>query len=260
MAELAFDDKKHMNAYIQGSSAERIAEDTEERLRPLRDPAKIYGLDKSMPKRNRFTFFCYRAVKRFLDILCSALFMIVFCWLYLIIAIAVKACDGGPVLYLQKRMGKDGKRMVLPKFRTMKVGADHLSISLTPEERKRYRQEYKLDNDPRITKVGKFLRKTSLDELPNVWLVFTGKMSIIGPRPLKRAEVEDKFGTAGKKLLTVKPGMTGWWACNGRNLVSYEDGERQKLELYYVDHCSLWMDTKIFFKTIVGVLKRTGAK
>ena len=120
---------------------------------------------------------------------------------------------------------------------------------LTPEQLEQYKREYKIDNDPRITKVGRFLRKTSLDELPNIFSIFIGDISVIGPRPLMREELEEKYGEDAEKLVSVKPGITGWWSANGRSNVTYESGERQKLELYYVDHCSFWMDTKILFKT-----------
>ena len=142
----------------------------------------------------------------------------------------------------------------------MKKNADKLENMLTPEQLEQYKREYKLDDDPRVTKLGKFLRKTSLDELPNIWAIFTGKISVIGPRPLVKKEIEEKFGKDADKLLSVKPGMIGWWAANGRSNCTYESGERQKLELYYVEHCSVGLDIKIIFKTLIGVFKRTGAK
>ncbi len=204
--------------------------------------------------------FCYRFVKRSFDIFSSGLFLLIFCWLYLILALVVKCSDGGKVFYKHKRVGKNGKVIYLPKFRSMKKNADKLEEMLTPEQLEQYKREFKIDNDPRITKVGKFLRKTSLDELPNVWSIFKGDISVIGPRPLMREEVDEKYGEDGDKLLSVKPGMIGWWAANGRSNCTYESGERQKLELYYVDHCSCGLDLKIIFKTIFGVLKRDGAK
>ncbi len=204
--------------------------------------------------------FCYRFVKRSFDIFSSGLFLLIFCWLYFILALVVKCSDGGKVFYKHKRVGKNGKVIYLPKFRSMKKNADKLEEMLTPEQLEQYKREFKIDNDPRITKVGKFLRKTSLDELPNVWSIFKGDISVIGPRPLMREEVDEKYGEDGDKLLSVKPGMIGWWAANGRSNCTYESGERQKLELYYVDHCSCGLDLKIIFKTIFGVLKRDGAK
>ncbi len=202
----------------------------------------------------------YLFVKRLFDIVSSGLFLLLFCWLYLILAIAVKCSDGGPVFYKHRRMGKNGKEIAIPKFRSMKVNADKLEDVLTPEQLEEYRKEYKIDHDPRITKIGSFLRKTSLDELPNVWSILKGDLSVIGPRPLMKEEAEEKYGAAAEKLLSVKPGMIGWWAANGRSNCTYESGKRQELELYYVDHCSVLLDIKIIFKTLIGVLKRTGAK
>lgn len=211
-------------------------------------------------KRNKFAYWCYRFNKRAFDIVASGLFLIIFSWLYLILMIAVKCSDGGKVFYKHKRVGKNGKEIKIPKFRSMKKDADNLEKMLTPEQLEQYKREYKIDNDPRITKLGNFLRKTSLDELPNIWSIFKGDISVIGPRPLMKSEVEEKYGKYADKLLSVKPGMIGWWAANGRSNCTYESGKRQEMELYYVDHCSTWLDIKIIFKTIFGVLKRDGAK
>ncbi len=234
--------------------------DAEEEEEDGVDAAVRLGLDCELHRRNRFRMWCYRFIKRALDIFCSGLFMLVFCWLYAILAICVKCGnDKGPVFYKQKRVCKGGKEFYIPKFRTMKVGADQLLFTLTEEERRQYRENFKLDNDPRITKIGRFMRKTSLDELPNLWEIFIGRMSIVGPRPILKVEMDRKYGSAGAKLTSVRPGLIGWWSCNGRSLVRYEEGERQKLELYYVDHCSLWLDTKIFFKQIGKVIRHVGA-
>ena len=210
--------------------------------------------------RSGFKYGCYLFVKRTFDIVASGLFLLVFCWLYLILALCVKCSDGGSVIYRHKRIGKNRKQIYVSKFRSMKKNADQLESMLTPEQLEQYKREYKIDNDPRITKIGNFLRKTSLDELPQIWDIFVGRISVVGPRPLMESEVNEKYGADGDKLLSVKPGMIGWWGCNGRNNTTYESGERQKLELYYVDHCSVWFDLKIIFKTIGSVLKGTGAR
>ncbi len=211
-------------------------------------------------RQSTFRYRMYRVSKRTFDIVASFLFLVIFSWLYLILAIIVKCSDGGTVFYRHPRVGKHGKEIFIPKFRSMKKNADQLEDCLTEEQLEQYRLEYKIDNDPRITKIGSFLRKTSLDELPNVWAIFRGKISIVGPRPLMKDEVYEKYGADAEKLLSVKPGMIGWWAANGRNNCTYESGERQALELYYVDHNSVWMDIKIIFKTIGRVIKRDGAK
>ena len=214
----------------------------------------------SVSRKKGFRYGCFCFFKRAFDMISSGLFLIIFSWLYLILAIAVKCSDGGTVFYRHERMGKNGKIIKIPKFRSMRKNADRLEDVLTPEQLEIYRREYKIENDPRITKLGKFLRKTSLDELPNIWSVFVGDISLIGPRPIMKSELTEKYGKDADKLLSVKPGMIGWWACNGRNNVTYDSGERQKLELYYVDHQSFGLDVKIIFKTIACVFKRTGAK
>ena len=211
-------------------------------------------------RRGGFKYKCYLFFKRAFDIFASLLFLIIFCWLFIIIALVVKLSDGGSVFYRHERLGKNGKVIFVPKFRSMKKNADKLELNLTPEELERYKKEYKIDNDPRITKVGKFLRKTSLDELPNVFSILKGDLSIIGPRPIMKAEAEEKYGDKVSELLSVRPGMIGWWAANGRNEITYESGKRQEAELFYVRNCSIKLDIKIFFKTIVGVIKRRGAK
>ncbi len=202
----------------------------------------------------------YRFFKRIFDILFSLCFIAVFSWLYIILAIIVKCSDGGPVFYKHKRLGLNGKTIYIPKFRSMKKNADQLEKMLTPKQLEEYQKEYKIDNDPRITRIGAFLRKTSLDELPNVFAILLGRISIIGPRPIMEKEAEEMYGASKEKLLSVKPGMIGWWAANGRSNTTYESGERQKLELFYVDNCSFKLDMKIIFKTIGSVFKREGAK
>ena len=218
-------------------------------------PAAFYApKKKSALSRGLYAF-----VKRAFDIVSSLVFLVAFSWLYLILALVVKLGDGGKVFYFHERVGKNGKTIRIPKFRTMKKNADKLADMLTPEQLEQYKREYKIDNDPRITKVGKFLRRTSLDELPQIWSIFIGQLSVVGPRPLMRDELSEKYGKDADKLLSVKPGLIGYWASHGRSNCTYESGERQKMELYYVDNRSAWMDTKIIFKTIAGVIRRDGA-
>lgn len=211
-------------------------------------------------KKSRFRRGVYLFIKRAFDIVSSGLFLIIFSWLYLILALVVKCSDGGKVIYKHSRVGKNKKVIHISKFRSMKPNADKLEDMLTAEQLEQYKREFKIDNDPRITKVGNFLRKTSLDELPQIWDIFVGRISVVGPRPLMQEEIDEKYGDDGDKLLSVKPGLIGWWAANGRSNTTYESGERQKLELYYVEHCSLWLDIKIIFKTLISVIKRDGAK
>ena len=126
-----------------------------------------------------------------------------------------------------------------------------------PKIKEEWEDNYKIDHDPRVTRVGKILRRTSIDELPQLFNILNGDMSLIGPRPLIEGEIE-KYGKNKAKFLSVTPGVTGWWACNGRSCRTYED--RIKLEIYYVDHMSLWLDIKIIFKTVIAVIKGHGAK
>ena len=128
---------------------------------------------------------------------------------------------------------------------------------LSKEQKEEFQKYYKLNNDPRITKIGGTLRKTSLDELPQLLNIIKGEMSIIGPRPVVSKELE-KFGNDKKLLLSVKPGLAGLWACSGRSDTTYE--ERVKKELYYAKNCSMKLDTLCFFKTFLSVVKRKGAK
>ena len=225
--------------------------------------AKGDGASNSDPhfvQKRGFRYGCYLFTKRAVDLTVSALFILAFSWLYLILALLLKVSDGGKVFYKHKRVGKNCKDIYIRKFRSMVKDADKIEAQLTPEQRALYEQEYKLDDDPRITKIGTILRKTSLDELPNMFAVFTGAISLIGPRPIMREEAQIKYGKDMDKLLFVKPGMIGWWVVNGRNNCTYESGERQKAELYYVDHCSILLDIKIVLLTFVKVIKREGAK
>lgn len=245
-----------------GTSAIAVQTETKEQNQERKKFVEIKSVEeeKEFEKKSGFRYGVYLFFKRAFDIFSSGIVLIVFSWLFLILALIVKCSDGGKVIYKHKRVGKNGKPIYVSKFRSMKKDADNLEDMLTLEQLEQYKREFKVDNDPRITKVGNFLRKTSLDELPQIWDIFVGRISVVGPRPLMEEEVKEKYGKDGDKLLSVKPGMIGWWACNGRSNTTYESGERQKMELYYIDHCSIWLDIKIIFKTILSVIKRDGAK
>ena len=139
----------------------------------------------------------------------------------------------------------------------MVTNAEELIKQFTPEQMKEYKENFKLENDPRITKVGKFLRKASLDELPQLLNIVKGELALIGPRPVVKDELE-KYGENAEKFLSVTPGLTGNWAASGRSNTTYE--ERMEMELWYVDNISFKTDIQIFFKTIVAVIKKEGAK
>jgi len=155
-------------------------------------------------------------------------------------------------------VGKNGRPIRIYKYRSMVPNAGEILKELLKDEK--YREEWqknqKLENDPRITKVGKFLRKTSLDELPQLINVLIGEMSLVGPRPLVEGELEDHEGL--KLYQKVKPGITGWWGCNGRSNIEYR--ERLELEYYYVKHVSPYIDILCLFRTVLAVLKRDGAQ
>ena len=176
---------------------------------------------------------------------------------FLIIAILIKIDSRGPVFFKHKRIGKYGKDLYIYKFRTMVDNAEDEINNFTQEQKKEFEENYKLENDPRVTRIGKILRKTSIDELPQIINILKGEMAIIGPRPVVKDELE-KYGKNKNKFLSIAPGLTGYWAANGRSDVSYE--ERMAMELYYIDNRSLLLDLKIFFKTIGSVLTGRGAR
>lgn len=202
---------------------------------------------------------CYNAVKRLADIAGSLVGIILLSWLFVILMILVIADDGGNPFYGHKRIGKNGKRIKVWKFRSMRQDAGDLQSLLTPEQLEQYRTEFKIDNDPRITKIGNFLRKSSLDELPQLFNILKGDLSIVGPRPIVEEETLI-YGKDVAKLLSVKPGLTGYWQAYARNNATYETGERQRMEMYYVDHQSLLLDLKILFRTVKSVSKQEGAQ
>lgn len=202
----------------------------------------------------------YLFIKRLFDFLASLAALILLSPLMLILAILVYLDDPGKVFYGHLRIGKNGKPFKVWKFRSMYMNADKMLDLLTPEQAKQYYTEFKIDNDPRITKIGNFLRKTSLDELPQLFNVLCNDMSLVGPRPLIESEIQTYYADMYDTLLAVKPGVTGYWQAYARNNATYQSGERQKMEMYYVHNASLWLDIKILFKTIGSVLKKQGAQ
>ena len=198
----------------------------------------------------------YLAIKRVIDIIGSLIGIIVLSPLYIIIAILIKFDSPGKVVFGHTRKGKGGKDIKVYKFRTMYSNASEIFESFTPEQKEEYYTNFKLDNDPRVTKLGGFLRKTSLDELPQLFNILKGDMTIIGPRPIVEKEVE-KYGDKAEKLFSVVPGLGGYWQANGRSDTTYE--ERVEMDMYYIDHMCFTLDAKILFQTIFSVLKGEGA-
>lgn len=199
----------------------------------------------------------YEFFKRAFDIFCSFLGLVVLSPVFIIVAILVKATSPGPVFFAHKRVGKDGKTIYIYKFRSMVINAEELIKSFTPEQMAEFKKNFKLENDPRITKIGGILRKTSLDELPQLVNILKGDLSIVGPRPIMEVETEF-FGNYRDMLLSVKPGLTGFWAANGRSGTTYN--RRRAMEIYYIKNRSFWMDIKIILKTFFSVFKGEGAK
>lgn len=198
----------------------------------------------------------YLTIKRGMDAIFAFIGLILISPILAIIALAIKIDSKGPVFFKHTRVGKSGKIIKIYKFRTMVDNAEDLIKNFTPEQMKEYKENYKLTNDPRITRVGKILRRASIDELPQLINIVKGELSIIGPRPVVQEELK-KYGENAEKLLSVTPGLTGYWAANGRSCISYE--HRMEMELFYVDNISFKLDLKIFFKTIETVIKREGA-
>lgn len=178
-------------------------------------------------------------LKRAFDVILSGIAILILAIPMFFIAIAIKICDPGPAIFKQQRIGKDGKVFNILKFRSMKIGAENTGSGV-----------YSGKGDPRVTKIGRILRATSLDELPQMFNVFKGDMSFIGPRPplTYHPWTLDKYTEEQKKMFNVRPGITGWAQINGRKDVEWN--KRIQLNVWYVEHLSLWLDIKIFFKTI----------
>ena len=196
--------------------------------------------------------------KHLLDRAVALILLISASWLFLLIAIAIKLTSNGPIVFRQARGGKNGRAFTMFKFRTMKSDAE-----MQREELQKFNvmsgPVFKVEKDPRVTAVGRFLRKTSLDELPQLWNVFKGDMSLVGPRPLPMYEVERIESTAHRRRLSMKPGITCIWQVSGRNKVTSFD-RWVALDLEYIDNWSPLLDLRILLKTIPVVLFGWGAK
>lgn len=219
---------------------------------------ELNGIDKAGEKevKRLYSFF-----KRTIDIFLSLIGIIFLLPLTLIVKIvSLLSKDTHKIFFSQERIGKNGVPFKLYKFRTMVPNSLEILENILKEDgpmAKEYKKHHKIEDDPRITKIGKILRKTSLDEFPQFINILKGEMSLIGPRPMLQEEVDD-YKKNKDKLLSVRPGLTGYWACNGRSDVSPK--KRKELELYYCDNWSFKLDIKIFFRTIAKVIKRDGAK
>ena len=203
----------------------------------------------------------YLICKKIIDIVAGVIGVILLAPITLVVWI-IRLCmheNDGPLFFEQLRIGKDGKQSRLYKFRTLVMNADeklYKYLEENEEARKEYKKYKKLKNDPRITKLGNFLRKTSLDEFPQFINLLKGDMSLVGPRPYLYREKND-MGDYYDQIVQVKPGITGYWQVNGRNDVDFE--ERTYMDTYYIEHRGIIMDLKIILKTVLKMFKKEGA-
>jgi exopolysaccharide biosynthesis polyprenyl glycosylphosphotransferase len=199
-----------------------------------------------------------RVVKQLMDTVGSFVLLIGLSWLFALIALFIKLTSPGPVLFRQQRSGINGRPFTIYKFRTMVTNAEQLKHELATMN-EMSGPVFKVTNDPRVTRIGKVLRKYSLDEFPQLFNVLRGEMSLVGPRPLPVDEVKRFYDLAHRRRLSVKPGLTCLWQISGRNNVTdFKDWVR--LDLEYIDNWSLWLDVKILWRTLPAVLAGTGAK
>lgn len=198
----------------------------------------------------------YEFVKRVADIIFSMIFLVLLSPVFAAAAIAIKREDGGPAIYKQKRMTKDGRIFTMYKFRSMYLHAEEYLEELQKFNQIKDGPAFKMDNDPRITKVGSFIRRTSIDELPQLFNILKGEMTFVGPRPPLVSEVE-KYNSYQRQRLGVKQGLTCFWQCSGRNNIGFE--EWVALDLKYIKTRGIWTDIKILLKTVSAVLRMDGA-
>lgn len=196
-------------------------------------------------------------LKRLIDIVVSLLVVVVAFIPGLVLALVIALQSKGAPFYSQERLGLGGKHFKLLKFRSMVADANDVEKYFTPEQLREWQTERKVDNDPRVTGIGRILRKTSLDEFPQFINVLKGDMSIVGPRPIVDEEIVH-YGDRAGEFLSCKPGITGWWQVEARNDADYASGRRQSLELYYVRHASATLDWNIFKRTFGAVFHGTG--
>lgn len=215
----------------------------------------------------------YEFFKRLFDIVLSALASVVILIPVLIIAVIIMIKDPGNPFYIQTRVGKGYKPIKILKLRSMKMGADKLENVLTPEQLEEYKREYKLHDDPRLIGwkkpgdgrkcFGARIRQLSIDEVMQIPynILIKNDLRLVGPRPILREELEKYYTPEQQKvLLSVKPGLTGYWQAYARNNAKYDTGERQKMELYYIERRSFLMDIKIILATVSAVVKKNGAE
>jgi lipopolysaccharide/colanic/teichoic acid biosynthesis glycosyltransferase len=197
-----------------------------------------------------------RWIKRFLDIVLSATLLLVLWPLLLAAAFLIKVSDGGPVLFRQVRIGRYGREFSFPKFRSMRMGSEAEGAGLRNQSHHADSRTFKMKRDPRVTRLGRVIRKLSIDELPQLWCVLKGDMSLVGPRPPLPGEVA-QYSLADRRRLDVAPGLTGFWQVGGRGDVGFE--RQVELDVAYIESQSLWLDVKLLLRTVPAVILGRGA-
>lgn len=207
-------------------------------------------------ERNR-EHYLFRFLKRAFDVVFSLVVLAVALVPGLVLSVVIALQSKGSPIYVDHRVGRGGRPLGVLKFRSMVCDADNVEKYLSAEQLAQWQSERKVENDPRITPVGRIIRRLSIDELPQFLNVLVGQMSVIGVRPIVAEELE-QYGDDSELFVSMRPGITGWWQVTARNDATYETGERQKLELYYVEHASLALDAKVFFRTFGAMFTGTG--
>ncbi|MCM1054795.1 MAG: sugar transferase [Bacteroides sp.] len=198
----------------------------------------------------------YDFIKRIFDVISSFLGLVVLSPIFLVISLMITfERSGKGVFFKQKRLGKNGRYIYVYKFRSMINDAENVERWLNKKQISQYYREYKVGDDPRVTKVGKMLRRTGLDELPQLINILKGELSLVGPRPIQETEAE-LYGEDKDLLLSVNPGLTGYWQVYCSGDVTYSNKKRQKMELYYVRHRSLGWDIKLCFATVGAIVRK----
>ncbi|HKY05509.1 MAG TPA: sugar transferase [Blastocatellia bacterium] len=197
----------------------------------------------------------YEFIKRSIELSTSLILLTLTAPLFVIVAVLIKAGSPGPVFFKHKRLGRGGKELHCLKFRTMVVDAEK-RLEADPELRRKFEVNFKIENDPRVTRIGALLRKTCIDELPQLIHVLRGDMSLIGPRPIVEPEL-NKYGIYGRKLLSIKPGLSGFWQACRQNNTTYD--ERIRMDMFYIDHRCLSLDLLLLVYTVIAVIRHRGA-
>ncbi len=228
----------------------------------IEDPSKLQANDLAMepghvfPISKRYHRHGFHFVKRVFDVVASVILLVLLLPVFLIVSILVAISSGVPVLFKQQRVGYRGRPFYIYKFRTMVRNAEDI-LKDRPELLEEYKKNFKIENDPRISKIGNFLRRSSLDELPQLLNVVKGDMSLVGPRPIVVPELA-KYGDHQDMYMAMRPGCTGLWQCGGRSATSYD--ERIALDAEYFQKAGLRFDLYILFKTVGAIFSGRGAK